>query len=393
MEIMLMLSTKPLKNGSARGIVAYCRHSKSSPTAKGGYYMSAGAPSFWTGRLANDAGLTGPVEPADFLDALEGKIGGEDIRKGRADRRHGSDVTFSAPKSVSLMCLAGGDQRIAEAHDAAVRAGMEYIEKEVAASRYGKNGLKTARGGGIAAAVFRHEDSRSVSGEADPQLHSHAIVVNMTTGGDGKLRAIDLDWGQHAVRMHLADAVYKTILARNLISLGYAVEATGDGFELADISPYAIEHFSQRRNQIDQALKSAGIDRTDSTATQRTAANLRTRQGKSSLSQQDQRHEWHNRAVDIGLGLPGVVRRAIRSGTRPAPESTAGAAVRSAARHLNERSTIFSKDQIRLDALKNGIGSSTIDEIDRAIAAGEAGLLDVGAGAMTTVDALYKEQT
>lgn len=384
-----MLSTKPLSAKDAKKIVRYCKHKKPRPEAKHGYYNS-GAPSQWIGGLAAESGLVGAVEDQDFLAALEGRIGAEDLGKTRSDRRAGHDVTLSAPKSVSMMCLIGGDERIAIAHDAAVKEALKFVEREVAKSRFGKNGVKTRSGGGIAAAIFRHEDARSVDGRADPQLHSHCIIINATRGPDG-LRAVDLDWGEQAVRMRLADSIYKSALARSLVRLGYGIEPTGDGFEIAGIPADAIEHFSQRKVQIDEALEDAGLDRDDSTAAQRTAANLKTRQGKSGLAQQDQQQEWRERSAALGLGLTFAARAAIKRGTMPAPESKAGEAVRSAARHLSERASVFPRDSVRLEALTFGIGAAMIDEIDQAIAAGEAGLIDAGGGRLATEDSLYRE--
>lgn len=389
MEIIAMLSTKPLSAKDAKKIVRYCKHKKPRPDARHSYYNS-GAPSAWAGRLAAENGLVGAVGDHDFLDALEGRIGQSDLGKTRADRRAGHDVTLSAPKSVSMMCLIGGDERIAVAHDAAVKEALKFVEREVAKSRFGKNGVKTRSGGGIAAAVFRHEDARSVDGPADPQLHSHCIIINATNGPDG-LRAVDLDWGEQAVRMRLADAVYKSALARRLVGLGYGIEQSADGFEIAGVPASAIEHFSQRRGQIDEALVVAGLDRETSTAGQRTAANLRTRQSKSGLARDDQQQEWRERSAKLGLGLTFAARSAIKSRPRPVPESAAGAAVRSAARHLSERATVFSKDQARLEALKTGMGGATIDQIDRAIINGEAGLIDAGGGQVTTQDSIYRE--
>jgi TrwC relaxase. len=147
MEIIKMLNTKPLKAGDAKKIVRYCRHRKPSPEAKHGYYSDRGAPSMWVGSLAVENGLVGSVDDQDFLNALEGRIAGSDLGKTRSDRRAGHDVTLSAPKSVSMMCLIGGDERIAIAHDNAVREALKFVEREVAKSRFGKNGSKNAVGG------------------------------------------------------------------------------------------------------------------------------------------------------------------------------------------------------------------------------------------------------
>lgn len=373
-----MLSTKPLKSGSAGAIVVYCRHAKRKPRTKTGYYSADGAPSFWTGSLAADAGLAGPVQQADFLAGLLGRIDDADLGTGRGDRRHGYDVTFSAPKSVSMLCLIAGDARVATAHDQAVREALLFVEAEVATGRYGKNGQTVQRGGGIAAAVFCHEDSRAINEQADPQLHSHAIILNATRGLDG-LRAVNLDWGPGAVRMKLADAHYKNVLARRLGELGYRIEPTSDGFEIADVPRAAIDCFSRRKEAIDSALIAMETSREASTAGQRMDANLITRQGKSGLDQADQRRQWRQRAGAIGVSLRTLMLDAIRRGPQPQPERTKDA-VRSPVRHLAERKTVFERDASRLEALQVGLGGTSLYRVDEAMAEGEAGLIDVGGG-------------
>ena len=152
--------------------------------------------SAWAGRGAEELGLTGPVDPDTFRAVLEGKVpdgSGQELgrrgKDGEILHRPGRDLTFSAPKSVSLAALVGGDGRIVEAHDRAVAATLAWVEKHAAetrmkdpdAGRMGRVGNQK-----IVAALFRHDTSRNL----DPQLHTHAVLANMVKGEDGKWRSM-----------------------------------------------------------------------------------------------------------------------------------------------------------------------------------------------------------
>ena len=142
----------------------------------------------WAGKGAEELGLKGPVDPAVFRAVLEGKVpdgsGTELGRRGKDGEilhRPGRDLTFSAPKSVSLAALVGGDRRIVGAHDRAVAATLDWVEKNAAETRMKDPDTgKMARAGNqkIVAATFRHDTSRNL----DPQLHTHAVLANMVRG-------------------------------------------------------------------------------------------------------------------------------------------------------------------------------------------------------------------
>ncbi len=206
--------------------------------------------SAWAGRGAADLGLEGPVDPETFRAVLEGRVpDGSGTRLGRRGRdgeilhRPGRDLTFSAPKSVSLAALVGGDRRIVEAHDRAVRATLDWVERNAAETRMKDPETGTMRRVGsqrIVAATFRHDASRSL----DPQLHTHAVLANMARGGDGKWRSMANE-GLYE-RQKLIGMLYRNELAAGLSRLGYGIEKThADGrFEIAGVSREAVEAFS-----------------------------------------------------------------------------------------------------------------------------------------------------
>ncbi len=386
-----MLSIKNLKSGhagGAAGVANYCEHRS---RANGVGYYSGGAPSAWHGAGAEALGLEGPVNRDDLVRVLEGQLpDGTDLttRGNREhDRRLGVDLTISAPKSVSLQALAGGDERILTAHDLAVRKALDLVEREVLTARRGKGGAEHENTGSLVTATYRHEDSRPVNGHVDPQLHTHCIVANATRRADGTWATMDLQFGEHSVLMHLADAHYKNELALELQKAGYDIRRTEDGFELEHITDEQIARFSGRTAQIDEALAERGLTRETSDATDRVLANLATREDKTQDDKCDQAWVWRQEAREAGVALDRPA-----EGRATAPSDLSHEAVKSGTRHLSERETVFRRDALRLEALKAGMGDTTLAGVDRAIEVESGGLLDAGDGKFTTRDALHREQ-
>src|SRR6185437_3827695 len=147
---------------------------------KDDYYLrdlDAGSAAQWYGAGAERAGLSGEVDPDSFKAALEGRVEAQQVGD---PGRHtpGWDGTFSAPKSVSVAALVLGDNRLLAAHDRAVRAGLDVLEKFSAMTRQrGRDGdYQFRETGNLAVAVFRHASNR----DQEPQLHSHSVILNAT---------------------------------------------------------------------------------------------------------------------------------------------------------------------------------------------------------------------
>jgi conjugative relaxase-like TrwC/TraI family protein len=157
---------------------------------KDDYYTASGAKAAgkWSCNGAATLGLQGSVQHEQFIDLLNGRLpDGRAIHRAADGHRAGVDLTFSAPKSVSLMALLVGDERVAEAHAKAVDKAMKIAE-ERAGFRATSDGVTThQRSGNLVVAQFSHELSRA----CDPQLHTHCVVLNMTRRPDGEWRALD----------------------------------------------------------------------------------------------------------------------------------------------------------------------------------------------------------
>ncbi len=147
----------------------------------------------WCGRGAEMLGLKGDVRQEDFealREGLDPRTGVFLRQRQSSDRtgadgevqsrgRHLYDFTISAPKSISIMAIVGGDKRLIEAHERAVAETLHELENH-SATRIRKDGANADRTtGNLAIAVYHHDTSR----ELDPQLHAHAVAANLTYDG------------------------------------------------------------------------------------------------------------------------------------------------------------------------------------------------------------------
>ena len=296
-----------------RLMVAKVRDLRSSAAAvsyyeKDGYYAKDDPEhrdaSFWHGGAAKDLGLRAHVLPRGFESVLAGYVPGTEIRLGRMregenDRRPGWDLTLSAPKSVSLEALVVGDRRVIRAHDDAVRATLDWVEKELLQTR-GFDPATRRRprvaANGMAVAGFRHLTSRI----GDPQLHTHCVLANMTRNASGEWRSVEPTSIKRSEK--LIGAVYRNELARRLQALGMAVTArmVGQipGFELAGYDRSFMDAFSGRRAEILAWLKEHDLPYNAKNA--ETAA-VHTRPSKQDTRLSDLVPQWRERARELGL--------------------------------------------------------------------------------------------
>ncbi|MYK16329.1 MAG: relaxase domain-containing protein, partial [Rhodospirillaceae bacterium] len=337
--------------------------------------------SAWTGRGADDLGLKGAVDPEAFRAVLEGEVpDGSGTRLGRRGRdgeirhRPGRDVTLSAPKSVSLAALVGGDGRAVEAHDRAVAATLAWIEKNAAETRMkdpDTGSMVRAGGQKTVAAVFRHDTSRNL----DPQLHSHAVLANMVKGEDGKWRTMANE-KLYESKM-LIGAVYRAELARGLGRLGYGVEKThADGrFEIAGVPREVVEAFSSRRAEIEAAMAARDLGAPADNPRLAERAALMTRAAKRDIDREELRNVWRRQAEGLGFDAralaAGAAAKAVEAErAAPVPEAgrdPAAEAADWAVSHLSEREAVFSRTDLLTAALSWDPGKVTVVEAEAAV--------------------------
>ena len=339
--------------------------------------------SAWAGKGAEALGLSGTVDPDVFKAVLAGRVpDGLGRRLGRRGKegdivhRPGRDLTFSAPKSVSLAALVGGDERVVEAHDRAAAAALAWVEENAAETRLRDPQTgKTVRAGGqkTVAAKFRHDVSRNL----DPQLHTHAVLANMLQGEDGAWRSMSNETLYR--RQKLIGMIYRGELARGLSRMGYAVEKSGaDGlFEIAGVSRETIEAFSTRRKEIEAAVAARGAASTAADPRLVERAALLTRARKRDADKAALRESWRKQAEALGFDARALAREAKRktaSLDAPRPGRAAAEPEKTAARraaewalaHLSEREAVFSRSDLLGAALSLEPGAVRIGEAEKA---------------------------
>ena len=273
------------------------------------YYLKSGrveneAPAEFYGSALARLGIEPGYDPVTFRRLLEGRDAeGQRLTEGRSNTRlPGWDLTFSAPKSVSLawaVADAPVQKLIESAHDRAVKTALDYIERNITVANCGKGKMgfdgqldvqrETAN---IAAALFLHGTSR----EGDPALHSHAIVFNAVERADGRI--MSLNTRQIYTSKKELGAVYRIALAAELQNQGLRVERQKFSFELGELNhKKVLDAFSQRRAQIKIALDQRGLD----SAKAANAAALATRGKGPQVSNDALKAQWRQRAAGFDI--------------------------------------------------------------------------------------------
>jgi conjugative relaxase-like TrwC/TraI family protein len=380
---MLTIS-KPLTAAQLRSY-----HAEEFASARGNYYAEDDqVRSQWHGRLAQQWGLSGAVHEAHVHRLADGRhpitdapLVHRQASRVYANERGGTvktlehraawDATFSAPKSVSLTALVGGDTHVAEAHRASVSTALEKAEPYVQA-RIGGNHPAETTGQWIAAA-FEHDSARPVDGYAAPQLHTHVVIFNVTQRENGDTRA--LQPRELYKTQQYATAVYRSELASRLAVLGYEIERGDSG--QPEIRGYASEYLdasSPRRQQIEDHL--AAGQRTGAGAAQ--IAAHQTRESKLDVSHQEMQRRHREMAARFGEQPAHVVQAATHKeafGRRPERPMTPKDAVTFAEDRNFEREAVVDERTLLRDALRRSMGEAAVgavqSEFERRVESGD----------------------
>lgn len=265
------------------------------------YYTQKGQmPAKWGGQLAERLGLSGEFDRQKFKAALDGNIPDYQWAKKPSHQRAGFDVTFSAPKSVSIQALVKGDSNIISIHDQAVEKAMRHVESLARCRQTDKKITSKLAVDGIAYASFLHDTSRL----GDCNLHRHNVILNCVVGPDGRLYALNNE--EIVLFQHALDAIYKQELAAGLRQAGYVLIPTKHGFEIDGYTRELILEFSQRTTQIDNALEEIGMSRESSSAKTRSVVNLNTRDKRQVYDHALLTQQWNERVASKNFKLPDI---------------------------------------------------------------------------------------
>jgi conjugative relaxase-like TrwC/TraI family protein len=355
----------------------------------------------WFGKLAKEWGLEGEVDKEAFARLTEGqdpRTGEQLIRHVSAkeyenqfgekvknsEHRAGYDATFSAPKSVSLAALVGNDDRIREAHRTAVKTAMAELENYAQARMGGKTPAQTSAK--LVAALFEHDSARpdKATGYAAPQLHTHAVIFNLTQLDNGQvkpLQPIELYRSQK-----YGTAIYRAVLSEQLQKLGYEVEVdprTGAP-EIKGFSQEYLIASSPRRKQIEQEAAEIkgryadqGITVKDGAGLNQAAAKLDRKSKRYDRTEMRARHEEMDakfehqavRTVDAARERGPLILKEEETQKR------AQTAVTFARQNAGAREAVVDKRQVMVDALRRNVTFTThgavVQELNRRVESGE----------------------
>ncbi|MHB1539401.1 MAG: MobF family relaxase [Solirubrobacteraceae bacterium] len=399
--------------GAAKG-GGYARYLEAKTIApeRGDYYLSRdGEPVQAPGRwLASSAtlerlGIEGSaVAGADFVALMEGRHPqtGEWLRRAGGDGRRGGgiDLTFSAPKSVSVVWALGGRRQreaIEAAHARAVEQAVSYLRENVPVIRRRESGLIVEdRASDLLAAECGHTTSRGVAeGELpDPQLHSH-VVITGAAREDGRIVAVASRPIFRAARE--LGALYRSALAAELTERGFAIgHGTGRHgryFELAGVPEGLREAFSKRSHEVARAAERfrARYGRAPESGELRSLA-IRTRTSKRAVTRGDLARSWRQTAAPFAFDpsrIDGAGRATVEPGDRVTREIEDDVA-----RRLTERSATFALGELRAAVLEHSAGllspRQALETVGRMIR--ERRVLPLEGGRLTTLEIRAAEQ-
>ena len=368
------------------------------------YYSRDAGATAWHGEGARRLGATGPVDVKRFHAMLRGEFG-DGVRAGRSIRkdsraRAGIDLTFSAPKSLTLQALVGADARLVQAHDAAVAHTLNYIEGQLTQARQKDHGkTRVEQTDNLIVATFRHETARPTpDSPPDPNLHTHAVIMNATQRKDGTWVALS---NEQIVKLRkLQDAVYMAELDKRVRELGYGVRYEKNHIELAHVTREQIDVFSKRSAQVVSALAERGKERASASHAQRQMLALATREQKTDdLTRDELFRRWVIRARETGTvftngheqsgparATGSVDESALESEDDSAHESThksthhtksdpareptefvANAALGWAIKHLSERESLMPESELLAMAVRHASGQISPTDVKKAI--------------------------
>ncbi len=276
------------------------------------YYSGKGErPGEWHGRLATELGLEGQVSAAQFNALLAGLDPRDpellpSLADTRNDRKVAAyDLTFSAPKSVSVLAVVAElpvRRELHAAHDAAVKAALEFIQDEAVRVRRGKGGVHVEKAPGIVAAAYRHRMSRA----QDPHLHTHVVTAAIAPGKDGRWTALD------------ARPLYRTAKAAGTIYQSHLRAEVGERLgltwrepvqglaEIEGIDQTVLDEFSRRRQDLRKAALEQGLKLDELTIGKREVLALSTRERKQSVDEYPWREGVRARAAEHGLTFQAI---------------------------------------------------------------------------------------
>ena len=350
------------------------------------YYLSekdAKEASQWWGEGAKRLNLSGKIEQDSLQSLLEGKLPNGNViglqKDGTINHRAGFDLCFSAPKSISILALDGGDDRLYEAHVKAVKDTLKFIEKDCAQAKISQNEVISFENTeNLAVALIGHTTSR----KQDLQLHTHCLVMNATEREDGKWRALASSKTKSDVVNGFAERIYnnqiyygvlyKSFLASTVKDLGYEIETAGKHglWEIKDVPKEARDIMSKRRKEIEGKIDKLGYKSLKAND----IITLDTRDEKDpNLNLEEIKKVWRQELVSVGFSSQACIEKVRQrnqghaSVTSEEIQQNAKVAVQDAIKHLSQFNLKLDYSKLAEKSLEFAIGTNTHADILQAL--------------------------
>jgi conjugative relaxase-like TrwC/TraI family protein len=332
----------------------------------------------WAGKGSSRLSLDGKaVTEADLRSLLSGNNpeGQPLVKKGwdkdKKAHRHtpGWDLTFSAPKDVSIIWSSADEAlraKIEAAQERAVQDALDQLQNHSARSRTGAGG-KESIASEIVAGLFQHSSNR----EKEPQLHTHAIVTNVAYGEDGIWRTLD---SRHIYKDQRAiSAVYKASLAHSIRLLGFKVERTADSFSITGVPEKVKALQSTRSRAVDDELASQGLTRQAASRELKESIVLKTRKSKTSHHHAEAARDfqrWALENAEAGFtrdSIGGIQSAQTMPSKEATPQRTLQQVSLDAMQKVTESRSVFEKVHLHSEIAEAFIGKGSYEDIKGSI--------------------------
>ena len=365
----------------------------------------------WFGKLADEQGLSGKeINDKTLKSVLSGELQGEIVHGRREKHKSGFDLTFSAPKSASILALVGGDTRLIDAHIKAVKYTLKQLEKDTAQVKVTNPDTHKTEFENTENLLFglvTHKTSRA----GEPNLHTHVLMPNMTRGSDGKLRALASCMKQSGDEINgtseriYRDQKYYGILYQSTYAkleqdLGFTPKSVGNGmFELKEVPEALRQSFSTRAQQINDKIEDLGVDSLKT----RDLAAKNTRQEKTHTDETELTASWQDKTREQGVDLTKIITATYDNppeSKQPTSEQTKAAtqSIDRTIAHLSQSSAFLTYEKIITLAVSEFSKGEVVDiesvktDIDNQIKSGALIPLDEKATKFTTQNMVDKEK-
>jgi conjugative relaxase-like TrwC/TraI family protein len=343
-----MLTLSPVNN------IEYYKNSE-----KEDYYINADSIGLWHGGFKKRFGLGENVLPHEYDNVMSlkyPKTGINIFKKEQNIKLNAIDLTFSMPKSASLFWAFGGKttkKKIESAQIAAVKTTMNYLEKNIARIRRGKNGVIKEEANGTLSSIVAHYLSR----ELEPQLHSHVLLYNFTTNKLGGFMGLDIR--NLYFNQKVLGALYRSQLSFELNKFGFECEKDGDSFRLKSIKKTWEAIFSTRSNQIRASLNQLGCGAKSASPIGDKVA-LMTRKRKQTADFSELTERWKNKIKESYLSKIVILKNNVKYISKIMEVDVFT--------RLTENKSTFTKQQLEYEILSDSIcGNKNLIELKQEL--------------------------